>query len=55
MSVNVGTVNQMTKLSGRLGESEGNYLVILIEGMVFDFLGVGQWAKRGSSMGKCDY
>jgi hypothetical protein len=44
MSVNVGTVNQMTKLSGRPGESEVNS-----EGIVFDLLlGVGQWVERGS-------
>ena len=46
MSVNVGTVNQMTKLGGRLGESEGNPVVILIEGREFDLLGVGQWAVQ---------
>ena len=33
MSVNVGTVNQMTKLGGRLGESEGTSVVKLIEGI----------------------
>ena len=48
MSVNLRTVNQMTNLGGRLGESERNHVVILIEGREFDFLGVGQWAEKGS-------
>ena len=39
-------MNRMTKLGGRLGGSEGNSVVLLIEGIGFDLLGVGQWAER---------